>query len=135
MFENVTGKEVVGHYKRAGRDASVLSLEVTALLKVPNARGENVSYLFGTRTDADGAGAIVTLRADCFNPKTVKVNEAKEFKPIEGVAEGEWFISLNPNAAFQRTERVAAEEDREWAMALGAKPLLDFVAPEEVKAA
>ena len=126
MFENVVGKEVTGRYKRAGRDAAVLCLEVTALLKVPNARGEVVGYLFGTRTDADGAGAIVTLRADCFNPGTVKISDVAEFEPIEGVAEGEWFISLNPNAAFQRTERVA-KEDQEWALALGGKPLLDFI--------
>ena len=123
MFEKVVGKTVKAQYKRANRESVEIAIEVTAKLVLPTSRG-NVAYLFGTRMDAEKAGVIGLFRADCFRPSSVVVEDAPNFKRIEGYAEGEWYATTG-NMSFGYPERVAAK-DLEWALEAGAKPLMDF---------
>jgi hypothetical protein len=123
MFEEVVGKTVKAQYKRANRESVEVAIEVTAKLALPTSRGK-VAYLFGTRMDAEKAGVIGLFRADCFRPSSVVVEDAPNFKPIEGYAEGEWYATTG-NMSFGYPERVAVK-DLEWALEAGAKPLMDF---------
>lgn len=83
-----------------------------------------MAYLFGTRMDPEKAGVIGLFRVDCFRPSSVVVEDALNFKAIEGYAEGEWYATAGSNS-FGYPERVAAK-DLEWALEAGAKSLKDF---------
>jgi len=127
-MQNLTGNVMVGRYKRAGRQAVDVSLEVTAHVALKDRYGKVIPYLFGTRLDAGSEGNVVLMRADCFKPDSVVAEVAKGFKPIEGLAEGEWFVTPPGNGdSFAFIERVNDPADREWAKSLGGKSLLGFV--------
>lgn len=130
MLDNLVGKNVAGTYKRAGRPATNMALEVSAHVKMVNQFGREVPYLFGTRLDEGNAGAVVLVRADCFNPNTLEVSTAKNFKAVEGLAEGEWYVTppTADSASFAFIERITDPADREWAATVGSQPLLNFVA-------
>ena len=131
IFESgsLVAKAVTGRYKRAGRPGAEISVEVSAHVAMPDSRGHIVPYLFGTRLDGNAAGSVVLLRAGCFKPDSVKIEDAVQFKPVEGLAEGEWYVTppSDANASFAFIERVTDPEDREWAETLGTKPLAQFV--------
>jgi len=126
---NLVGKVVSGRYKRAGREASEMAIEVSAHVVIPDTRGNRVPYYFGTRLDSAAAGNVMLVRSNCFKPDSVKVAPATSFKPIEGLAEGEWFVTppSEANASFAYVERVKDPSDQQWAASLGGKPLANYV--------
>jgi hypothetical protein len=132
--QNLVGKALAGQYKRAGREAVAMSLEVSAHVVLPDSRGKNVPYLFGTRTDPANAGAVVLVRTGCFNPATAQIEDVANFKPIKGPAEGEWFVTPPGDAsgAFAFVERLTDKALQEWASTLGSLPLAQFLAKDSV---
>jgi len=128
--QSLVGQIVAGQYKRQGRDAVSMAVEVTADVVMTNARGTKNPFVFGTRVGADdpNAGAAVLVRLDCFNPYKTELKPAENFKAIEGLAEGEWFVT-QPGAsdAFAFVERIQDASLVEWAKSIGAKPLADYV--------
>jgi len=138
MLDNLVGKTVTGTYKRAGRPATAMALEVSAHVKMVNQFGREVPYLFGTRLDEGNAGAVVLVRADCFNPNTLEVGATKGFKAVDGLKEGEWYVTppTADSASFAFIERITDEADRVWAATVGSQPLLNYVVgvPKPAKA-
>ena len=128
--QSLVGQIVAGQYKRQGRDAVKMAVEATANVVMPDSRGRKLPYVFGTRvgTDDPNAGSAVLLRTDCFNPFETTVSDVDGFKAIEGLAEGEWFVT-QPGAsdAFAFVERIQDASLVEWAKSIGAKPLADYV--------
>ena len=129
MNTNLVGMVLEGRYKRAGREAATMAIEVAAHVAISDSRGNRVPYLFGTRLDSAAAGNVVLVRANCFKPDSVKVSPAPAFQPIEGLAEGEWFVTppSEANASFAYVERVKDPSDQQWAASLGGKPLANYV--------
>lgn len=119
----IPGAVLIGQYKRDGRPSVEASVEVTAVLVLPTNRGK-VAYVFGTRTDAEQSGRVSLMRLDCFRASTLRIEQAVDFKPIEGYAEGEWYATAG-SQSFGWPERVEAK-DVEWALESGAKKLNDF---------
>ena len=128
MTQNYVGTVITGRYKRAGRAAVNVAIEVTAHVAMSDHYGKRIPYVFGTRMDAGSEGNIVLMRTDCFKADTLKSAAATAFKPIEGLDKGEWFVTPPGNGdSFAFVERVSDSIDQEWAIQLGGKPLSSYV--------
>jgi hypothetical protein len=56
------------------------------------------------------------------------VSAVADFKPIEGLDAGEWFVTQpGVSDAFAFVERIQDPSLVEWAKSIGAKPLADYV--------
>lgn len=119
------GTLVQGQYKRGSRPKSPMAIEVDRVFEVPTGFGDNVTpYLLGALASGPRQGTVTAVRADCFDPRTLVVEQISDYKPLPLDEGAEWYVTQG-SGAFGFTERVEAE-DAEWAVSQGGAPLADF---------
>ena len=121
-----SGMVVDGRYKRAGRKASLMALEVSAVVEIPSNRGP-AAYLFGVRTDEANSGKVVAVRSDAFDPRNVVVSDAPEsFKALDI---SDWYTTSG-SQSFAFVEELTEEDDQEWSKLQGGLALSDLAIAE-----
>ena len=108
--KSLVGKLVVGFYKAPNRESVLIGVEVSGVAIIPDARGENRAYLVGVRTDAAAAGMSGIFRIGRFYDDALTIKAAKNFKPLEGLDAGQWYV-VNFDEKFANVERVQNPRD------------------------
>jgi len=117
------GDVLTGMYMRSTYEEPVegVVFEVTATVAIPDGRGRRSRYLFGTRRDTGAAGRVCLMLADCFNPMTLKVERAQDFRPVEDAA-AYWSVSGSKAIGFCQKMRADLEP---WAKSLNGVRIMD----------
>ena len=123
-----SGMVVDGRYKRAGGKASLMALEVSAVVESPSNRG-TAAYLFGVRTDEANSGKVVAVRSDAFDPRNVVVSDAPE--SFEALGISDWYTTSG-SQSFAFVEELTEEDDQEWSKLQGGMALSDLAIVEAV---
>jgi hypothetical protein len=117
------GQVISGPYRRASYSvASHVTVEVAAA--VVHGGG---TLLVGTSLEGSGAGNVIAVYADCFDPRDVSIRDADgDVVDLTG-----YYLGANYRA-FGFLKRVEPA-DYEWIEAAGGKAILDYEQLESVQ--
>lgn len=105
-MNTLVGKTLVGEYKAPGKEPQAMAVEVHA--EFANADRDNEPMLVVVRKDLTARGSVGALYLHRFFPDTLVVKDTPDFKPLPGLAEGEWYLTPI-SLQYAQVERVRTE--------------------------
>lgn len=118
-----SGQKITGKYRRSGYTvATDISIVVSAVVSLPDSRGRKREYMFGINQD----GTAVLLVPGGFDGRRTTIEDSnEELLSLDG-----WYSARGLDA-FGFADKVSSE-DVQWALDLGALPLVDYQIEETV---
>ena len=115
----IVGDRVEGTYKRGGREATFVGIDVLAIAK----RGRS-TYLIGYAEKGDFAGKITAVVAQAFDPRAVKITAIEDFDADEFDVSTHYFTSGSPSFSFVEEVDPSLVE---WVTLVGGELLSDCI--------
>jgi hypothetical protein len=105
---SIVGKTLAGKYKSPDKEEVSIIVEVHATFRAEDRDGNPLTQLLVVRKDAKMRGKVQLLYKERFWEDTLVATDTPDFKPLPGLAEGEWYLTPI-SLQYSQVERVRTE--------------------------